>query len=80
MAKLNNTSETSIAITFLVMNLSALLSQAFWLFSVYFITKTFWDVFWLQSLVKAMFRHHKIDKTYIAEALSNSLIFLNAVF
>ncbi len=32
MAKLNNTSETSIAITFLVMNLSALLRQAFWLF------------------------------------------------
>mgnify|MGYP003493526472 CR=1 FL=1 len=32
MAKLDNTSETSIAITFLVMNLSALLRQAFWLF------------------------------------------------
>ncbi|MEG3833615.1 transposase, partial [Microcoleus sp. AT8-B1] len=32
MAKLGNTSETSIAITFLVMNLSALLRQAFWLF------------------------------------------------
>ena len=32
MAKLDNTSETGIAITFLVMNLSALLRQAFWLF------------------------------------------------
>jgi len=31
-------------------------------------------------LVKAMFRHHKIDTTYIADASSNSLIFLNAVF
>ena len=31
MNKLDNTSETGIAITFLVMNLSALLRQAFWL-------------------------------------------------
>ncbi|WP_445250724.1 hypothetical protein, partial [Microcoleus sp. OTE_8_concoct_300] len=37
-------------------------------------------VFWLQSLVKAMFRQNTIDKTYIAEENSNSLIFLNAVF
>jgi IS5 family transposase len=32
MAKLSNTYITTIAITFLVMNLSALLRQAFWLF------------------------------------------------
>jgi hypothetical protein len=32
MAKLSNTSQTTIAITFLVMNLSALLRQVFWLF------------------------------------------------
>jgi transposase, IS5 family len=39
MAKLDNTSETSIAITFLVMNLSALLRQAFWLFFCLFHNK-----------------------------------------
>ena len=39
MAKLDNTSETSIAITFLVMNLSALLPQAFWLFFCLFHNK-----------------------------------------
>ncbi|MEG4274719.1 MULTISPECIES: IS5 family transposase [unclassified Microcoleus] len=39
MAKLGNTSETSIAITFLVMNLSALLRQAFWLFFCLFHNK-----------------------------------------
>jgi hypothetical protein len=32
MAKLPHTSETAIAITFLVMNLSALLRQVFWIF------------------------------------------------
>ena len=39
MAKLSNTSETGIAITFLVMNLSALLRQAFWLFLCLFDNK-----------------------------------------
>ncbi|MCC3607862.1 MAG: transposase [Microcoleus sp. PH2017_29_MFU_D_A] len=39
MAKLNNTSETSIAITFLVMNLSARVRQAFWLFFCLFHNK-----------------------------------------
>ena len=47
MAKLSNTSETGIAITFLVMNLSALLRQAFWLFCVYFRTNSFFQVFCL---------------------------------
>jgi hypothetical protein len=47
MAKLSNTSQTAIAITFLVMNLSALLRQAFWLFSVYFRTNNFFQVFCL---------------------------------
>ncbi len=48
MAKLNNTSETSIAITFLVMNLSARVRQAFWLFFGLFHNKNLWDVFWLK--------------------------------
>jgi hypothetical protein len=39
MAKLDNTSQTTIAITFLVMNLSALLRQAFWLFFCLFQNK-----------------------------------------
>jgi transposase, IS5 family len=39
MAKLDNTSETSIAITFLVMNLSALLRQDFWFFFCLFHNK-----------------------------------------
>ncbi|MCC3576206.1 MAG: transposase [Microcoleus sp. PH2017_40_RAT_O_B] len=39
MAKLNNTSETSIAITFMVMNLSARVRQAFWLFFCLFHNK-----------------------------------------
>ena len=47
MAKLSNTSGTAIAITFLVMNLSSLLRQAFWLFSVYFKTNSFFQVFYL---------------------------------
>jgi transposase, IS5 family len=46
MAKLDNTSETSIAITFLVMNLSALLRQAFWLFLGLFHNKNLWRCFW----------------------------------
>lgn len=45
MAKLDNTSETSIAITFLVMNLSALLRQAFWLFFGLFHNKNLWGCF-----------------------------------
>jgi hypothetical protein len=39
MAKLSNTSGTAIAITFLVMNLSSLLRQAFWLFFCLFYNK-----------------------------------------
>ncbi len=39
MAKLSNTSGTAIAITFLVMNLSSLLRQAFWLFFYLFHNK-----------------------------------------
>ena len=39
MAKLSNTSGTAIAITFLVMNLSSLLRQAFWLFFCLFHNK-----------------------------------------
>ena len=45
MAKLDNTSETSIAITFLVMNLSALLRQAFWLFFCLFHNKNLLSCF-----------------------------------
>ncbi len=45
MAKLDNTSETSIAITFLVMNLSALLRQAFWLFFGLFQTEKPFSMF-----------------------------------
>ncbi len=45
MAKLDNTSETSIAITFLVMNLSALLRQVFWLFFGLFHNKNLWSCF-----------------------------------
>jgi len=45
MAKLSNTSQTTIAITFLVMNLSALLRQAFWLFLCLFEKKHFFSCF-----------------------------------
>ena len=45
MAKLSNTSETGIAITFLVMNLSALLRQAFWLFLCLFHNKNLFSCF-----------------------------------
>jgi len=45
MAKLSNTSETGIAITFLVMNLSALLRQAFWLFLCLFQNKNLFSCF-----------------------------------
>lgn len=50
MAKLDNTSETSIAITFLVMNLSALLRQAFWLFFGLFHNKNLFSCF-LASII-----------------------------
>ena len=45
MAKLSNTSQTTIAITFLVMNLSALLRQAFWLFLCLFHNKNLFSGF-----------------------------------
>jgi hypothetical protein len=45
MAKLSNTSQTTIAITFLVMNLSALLRQAFWLFLCLFQNIHFFSCF-----------------------------------
>ena len=45
MAKLSNTSQTTIAITFLVMNLSALLRQAFWLFFCLFHNKDLFSGF-----------------------------------
>ena len=45
MAKLSNTSETGNAITFLVMNLSALLRQAFWLFLCLFHNKNLFSCF-----------------------------------
>jgi len=45
MAKLSNTSQTTIAITFLVMNLSALLRQAFWLFLGLFYNKHLFSCF-----------------------------------
>jgi len=45
MAKLSNTSQTSIAITFLVMNLSALLRQALWLFLGLFHNKNLFSGF-----------------------------------
>jgi hypothetical protein len=45
MAKLSNTSETGIAITFMVMNLSALLRQAFWLFFGLFHNKNLFSCF-----------------------------------
>lgn len=45
MTKLDNTSETGIAITFLVMNLSALLRQAFWLFFGLFHNNNLWSYF-----------------------------------
>jgi len=45
MAKLPNTYITTIAITFLVMNLSALLRQAFWLFLCLFHNKNLFSGF-----------------------------------
>ena len=48
MAKLRNTSETAIAITFLVMNLSNLLRQVF---CVYFWQKYFWEGFSLSPII-----------------------------
>lgn len=45
MAKLSNTSQTTIAITFLVMNLSALLRQVFWLFLWLFNNKHLFSCF-----------------------------------
>ena len=45
MAKLSNTSGTAIAITFLVMNLSSLLRQAFWLFLCLFQNIHFFSCF-----------------------------------
>ena len=44
MAKLSNTSETAIAITFLVMNLSTLLKEGFSLFLCFFYLKTVFSV------------------------------------
>ncbi|MCC3595233.1 MAG: transposase [Microcoleus sp. PH2017_28_MFU_U_A] len=53
MAKLNNTSETSIAITFLVINLSALLRQAFWLFFGLFHNKNLFGCFFAPIIGKS---------------------------
>ena len=52
MAKLSNTSETGIAITFLVMNLSALLRQAFWLFFFLFHNKNLFSCFLPLNMIK----------------------------
>jgi len=52
MAKLPNTSQTAIAITFLVMNFSALLRQVFCLFLCFQQNHTFWGS---QLLLNLMF-------------------------
>ena len=52
MAKLSNTSQTTIAITFLVMNLSALLRQAFWLFLCLFHNKHLFSCFRSLMMIK----------------------------
>ncbi len=51
MAKLPHTSETAIAITFLVMNLSALLRQVFCLFLCIFHNQVFFGVNLLLNLI-----------------------------
>ena len=54
MTKLDNTSETGIAITFLVMNLSALLRQAFWLFFGLFHNNNLWSCFLCLMIEKSL--------------------------
>jgi len=61
MAKLPDTSETAIVITFLVINLSALLRQALRFF-VFFRKKGYFPVFLLAHF---MFCVDKILKTYV---------------
>ena len=52
MAKLSNTSQTTIAITFLVMNFSALLRQAVWLFLGLFHNKHLFSCFRSLMMIK----------------------------
>ena len=61
MTKLDNTSETGIAITFLVMNLSALLRQAFWLFFGLFHNNNLWSCF-LRLIISKNYTLSKKDE------------------
>ena len=70
MAKLDNTSETSIAITFLVMNLSALLRQAFWLFFCLFHNKNFFWFFLALIIGKSyVLPKHNLQNLYCPREL-----------
>jgi len=80
MAKLSNTSETTIAITFLVMNLSALLRQAFWLFLCLFHNKNLFSCFLPVTISTDYVLLKILKKTHLLKVIGNSVIFLNAVF
>jgi hypothetical protein len=67
MAKLPSTSETAIAITFLVINLSTLLRQVFW---------AFFCAFFEKEQIFSCFLPFAINKSYIFSELSQQkLIF-----
>ena len=72
MEKLPQTSETAIAITFLVMNLSSLLRQIFCLFSAYFKKQDFSS---LVNYEKLYFGCLKIIKTYPLCLLEKTIAF-----
>ncbi len=81
MAKLSNTSQTTIAITFLVMNLSALLRQVFWLFLCLFQKRHFFSCFPPVMINKNYaLDKNSVNKAYIIKGLASSFIFLNPVF
>ncbi len=72
MAKLPQTSETAIAITFLVMNLSSILRQIFCLFYPYFKKQEFSSI---ANRKKLYFSHLKIIKTYSFCLLEKTIAF-----
>lgn len=62
MAKLAHTSETAIAITFLVMNLSVILRQIFW--SIFWLNYFFWVIDYYKLSVKSLTRRKLICHSY----------------
>ena len=71
MSKLPHTSETSIAITFLVMNLSVILRQIFCLFYAYFEKPNIWAIL---NCKKLYFSELNIIKNYLFPSIEKAVI------